>query len=391
MIEKYSEYTTKDFLRDEDFLLWRLCPTEELDRFWHDVVDAYPEQEDNIAQAIRILHSATINNKMLSKKDEDEILEATLRKYGTRRKRRNFWLYASAAACIIIVCIISGLFDKAPLSPNTPEIWVSELQVDTIQDVQLLLGQKDKITMSENADIQWNKKGEIEVTGQETRSTIVSKVDNDVVFNQLIVPKGKRSFMTLIDGTKIWVNSGTTISFPSDMGKKERLIRVDGEIYIEVVKDEKKPFYVYTSDFTVRVYGTKFNVMAYKDDMSKSVVLVDGKVSVDTDNHILFLNPNQIYKKEGEEYNIYDVEANKYISWKDGVLDFTSERLSDIALRLSRYYGVNIECEESIAGKSCTGKLVLFDNIENTLRILSKIFPVHYVKQDDRIKISMNP
>ena len=79
---------------------------------------------------------------------------------------------------------------------------------------------------------------------------------------------------------KVWINSGTEVRFPVNMEGKERSIYVDGEIYIEVAKDKERPFYVHTSGFDVRVYGTKFNVTSYKADKEKSVVLVEGSVSV---------------------------------------------------------------------------------------------------------------
>lgn len=391
MERKYSEYSVEDFLHDEDFLSWRLIPSDETDAYWSDVIKEYPEKEVSINQAIQILRTITINKGMLSQEDEDAILLATQERYRSYRKRRILWLYAGAAACIALLCVIPFFQQSTKIQPTDVLVEATGIQADTMQSVQLILGTNEKITMPEDADIQWSKKDEIQITGRKTKSAVVSKLDRDVVSNQLIVPKGKRSFLTLPDGTKVWVNSGTKVSFPSEMEGAERTIQVDGEIYIEVARNEEKPFYVCTSDFKVKVHGTKFNVMAYKGDETKSVVLVDGRVSVLVEDQAVFLNPDQMYKMDKRGVDVYEVDAYKYVSWKDGVLQFTSERLSEIALRLSRYYGVNINCEEEAAQKSCTGKLVLFDNMENTLKTLSNIFPVRYEIQDNKIKISMNP
>lgn len=391
MDRKYSEYTVEDFLQDENFLSWRLVPSDEASAYWSDVLKEYPEKEESIHQAIRALTTITINNGMLSREDEDAMLAATLERYRSHRKRRTLWLYAGAAACIALLCIIPFLQQSTKIQPADVLVETRDLQTDTTQSVQLIIGANEKIIMPEDADIRWSKKDEIQITGRKTKSAVVSKLDMEVISNQLIVPKSKRSFLTLPDGTKVWVNSGTTVRFPSEMNGTERTIHIDGEIYIEVAENPEKPFFVCTSDFKVKVYGTKFNVMAYKGDDTKSVVLVDGKVSVAVEDQEIFLNPDQMYKTGKNGVDVYEVDACKYISWKDGVLQFTSERLSDIVLRLSRYYGVNFDCEEKAAQKSCTGKLVLFDDIENTLKTLSTILPVRYEVQNDKIKISMNP
>ena len=178
------------------------------------------------------------------------------------------------------------------------------------------------------------------------------------------------------------------------MEKKVRGIYVNGEIYIEVAKDETSPFYVRTSEFDVRVYGTKFNVTSYKADLNKSVVLVEGSVSVLTkekEAEEIFLHPNQMYKTDQPGNKVTDVNALQYITWKDGIWQFTSERLENIVLRLSRYYGIKIHCDEISAAKSCTGKLVLFDDINETLQIIEEIFGVKYTPNQNEITISINP
>ena len=152
--------------------------------------------------------------------------------------------------------------------------------------------------------------------------------------------------------------------------------------------------YIHTSGFDVRVYGTKFNVTSYKADKDKSVVLVEGSVSVWTkekETKEVFLHPNQMYNASGADAKVTNVNALQYITWKDGIWQFTSERLESIALRLSRYYGVEIHCDEKTAVKSCTGKLILFDDVNKTLQIIEEIFGVRYETNQNEIIISMNP
>lgn len=395
---KYENYSVKDFLEDDLFLQWQLAPTETLDEFWKQVLQ-YPHQEANLSDAVRTLHSVTINHVSLSRREEDKMLQNIYARYRRHRVRRFiYWSTSVAASLILLFLLVSPLRDFTGEKVNVMLTDVQSVRLDTIQDVQLIIGEKKTIAMAEDADISWTKEDEIEVNGRSSNSTYKSRIDADVTYSTLLVPYGKRSFLTLRDGTKVWINSGTEVRFPVNMEGKERSIYVDGEIYIEVAKDKERPFYVHTSGFDVRVYGTKFNVTSYKADKEKSVVLVEGSVSVCSKEETkekevkeIFLHPDQMYHTTNRGPMITHVNALQYITWKDGIWQFTSESLESIALRLSRYYGVDIHCDEKTAVKSCTGKLILFDDVDKTLRIIEEIFGVRYETNQNEIIISMNP
>ena len=253
---KYKNYSVKDFLKDDLFLQWQLLSTETLDNYWKQVLQENPHQEANITNAIRTLHSIAINRSALSCQKEDEILKNIYARYHRHKIRRFIYWTTSVAAGLI-----SLFFSVSPLTNITEEninVMLSDVQsvrLDTIQDVRLIIGNKKTITMAEDADISWSKKDEIEVNGRSSNSSYKSQIDADVEYSTLLVPYGKRSFLTLRDGTKIWINSGTELRFPANMEKKGRGIYVNGEIYIEVAKDETSPFYVRTSEFDVREIG----------------------------------------------------------------------------------------------------------------------------------------
>ena len=388
---KYENYSVKDFLEDDLFLQWQLAPTEALDEFWKQVLQQYPHQEANLSDAVRTLHSVTINHVSLSRREEDKMLQNIYARYRRHRVRRFiYWSTSVAASLILLFLLVSPLRDFTGEKVN--------VMLTDVQSVQLIIGEKKTIAMAEDADISWTKEDEIEVNGRSSNSTYKSRIDADVTYSTLLVPYGKRSFLTLRDGTKVWINSGTEVRFPVNMEGKERSIYVDGEIYIEVAKDKERPFYVHTSGFDVRVYGTKFNVTSYKADKEKSVVLVEGSVSVcskeetkEKEAKEIFLHPDQMYHTTNRGPMITHVNALQYITWKDGIWQFTSESLESIALRLSRYYGVDIHCDEKTAVKSCTGKLILFDDVDKTLRIIEEIFGVRYETNQNEIIISMNP
>lgn len=393
--QKYKDYSVKNFLEDELFLQWQLLETEALNLYWAEVRKQFPHQENNIATAIGMLHSMEINHCTLTRQEEDMMLKNIYARYHKHKIRRLIYWSASVAASLLLIFMLSLPFtDFMTTKEDSILADMQYTKLDTIRDVQLIIGQKKTIAVAEDADISWTKKDEIAVNGRESNSTYKSHIDADVIYSTLLVPYGKRSFMELPDGTKVWINSGTEVRFPVSMEGKERKICVDGEIYIEVAKDEERPFYVHTSGFDVRVYGTKFNVTSYRNDLEKSVVLLEGSVSVSHkkgEGEEMFLRPNQMYTENNRNAGIRDVNALQYISWKDGIWQFTSERLESVALRLSRYYGKNIHCEGEAALKSCTGKLVLFDDVDRTLQTIAQIFNVKYKTDLNEITISTNP
>lgn len=209
---------------------------------------------------------------------------------------------------------------------------------------------------------------------------ISSRNNDSKTFNRLIVPDGKRSSIILADGSKIWINSGTTIEFPSSFVNNKREIRIlDGEIYLDVKKDVK-PFVVNSTRFTVSVKGTRFNVSAYRDDSSHTVILEEGSVEVNTKyaKEPVILSPKWMFAIENDKINTRKVDTYYYTSWKDDLFIFTKEPLADILVRLSRYYGVNIICDKKMNNLNVTGKLVLFDDLNTILENLETIAPIGY-------------
>ena len=157
-------------------------------------------------------------------------------------------------------------------------------------------------------------------------------------YNQLIIPKGKMSRLTLSDGTKVWVNANTRIVYPAEFTGKQREIYVDGEIFLDVVHDDR-PFIARTKGLNVEVMGTRFNVCAYDSRKLERVVLVEGSVQVadNTGGNKRVLEPKQMYEVAGGETRVEEVDVRKYASWIEGLYYFDRERLETVARLLSDY------------------------------------------------------
>lgn len=167
----------------------------------------------------------------------------------------------------------------------------------------------------------------------------------------LQTPLGSKTKTTLPDGTEVWQNSGSSLSYSSTFSKGDRVVFLSGEAFFNVKADEDHPFYVQTEQAVVRVTGTKFNVSAYDDDTHTSVVLESGKLTFQytgTDSPPLTLLPGDrvIFDLERKQYRRDRPSLEKITSWRHGRLVFRNDPLELVAKKLSRWYNADI----SIAG-----------------------------------------
>lgn len=393
MKKPYDEFEVSDYLKDRSFLFWRFFITDESDSFWNDFADRYPGQIDNLKKAINITDSTSLKSVDLTAQEQDDIEDIYLRTkemYRSRKQKvRHLAYYFSAAACLAIICTISVLF---PFQSKLKSELVAEVFADSMfKGIQLVFGPKDIVSFEKNADIIINKDGKIQVAVNYDTTSFVKEARNGQPI-KLIVPEGKQSSLLLSDGTRIWVNAGSAVSFPSAFqGNRRKISLEEGEVYLEVTPDKKKPFVVNTSFGEVKVLGTCFNISDYSTDKVKSVVLAEGLVEVKmAESKGLILKPNQMLSIASETYDVKQVDINDHIRWKDGVIQFSNEKLETLMLKLSRYYGVDFVCEESLKQKTCTGKMVLFDSMTDVLNTLSDIFHIQYRIVDNKVELFNN-
>ena len=208
-------------------------------------------------------------------------------------------------------------------------------------------------------------------------------------WTRLTVPEGEHVDMTLSDGTRLYVNSGSEVEIPSVFDPEKRKIRMTGEVYLEVAKDAERPFFVETEDFDVRVYGTSFNVSAYPEDGVSSVVLVEGSVAVSAGDMTRFIEPGQKMEISGGRMDVSDVDVMEYVGWKDRIIITGGQTLDQIMQNLARYYGADISVSDEVAGMMMNGKLDLQEDLSSVLDNLCILLPLEYERcKGDRYIIS---
>ncbi|MBD0824961.1 FecR family protein [Aestuariibaculum marinum] len=172
----------------------------------------------------------------------------------------------------------------------------------------------------------------------------------ELVYNTLVIPYGKRFELTLSDGTNVFLNSGTTIKYPTKFIKgSDRKVYLTGEAYFDVAHDEAHPFIVNAETLNVQVLGTQFNVSSYKDDFITNVVLVKGKVSLaDQDdkekvNSVVILPGTKgVFNKEKRSIETSQVNTDLYTAWMKGELVFRNTSFDDILKKIERHYNVKV-------------------------------------------------
>jgi ferric-dicitrate binding protein FerR (iron transport regulator) len=165
---------------------------------------------------------------------------------------------------------------------------------------------------------------------------------------------------------------------------------VDGEIYIEVEKDTLRPFLVKSSKLNIEVLGTKFNVSAYSSDAEQTVTLVEGSIAITSGGKKNILQPNQLLMvSDSGDCKINEVAVMDYICWRYGWIQAHTTSLKELAKRLSRYYDKEIICNPQVETLKCSGKLVLFDDLEKVLYTISKNMNISYRYKDSSIVLSL--
>lgn len=172
------------------------------------------------------------------------------------------------------------------------------------------------------------------------------------VYQEIETAYGTKTKIVLADGTKVWLNSGSILRFPTSFkNESERKVEIRGEGYFDVTKIEGKPFIVNTSKLDVKVYGTQFNICAYDDYEDMTVALIEGKVSLLKKNgegskELIVLNPNEVVEYDNVDKKLYHSANNnymdKYTSWKDGQIVLFNDPIERVVNRLEKWYNVDI-------------------------------------------------
>jgi ferric-dicitrate binding protein FerR (iron transport regulator) len=292
---------------------------------------------------------------------------------------RNITLRRYAAAAIILLALTAGLYFTVYQSRITDRQFLVEDRAPGGSKATLTLADGKVITIDDAVA------GKI---AQEAGTNIMSSADGTITYagihkaadiaatqlrNTVATPKGGQFKLVLADGTKVWLNSASSITFPAAFGPKSREVQLVGEAYFEVAKINHVPFQVKTANQMVEVLGTHFNVNAYADEGTTTTTLFEGSVRLSTGGSKKVLKPGEQAKVSASRTDIMlDAATNmdKVIAWKNGVFSFYNEDLETIMRQISRWYDVDVVYAGPLPKEKYFGEIPRNSKLSEVCRIL---------------------
>lgn len=290
-------------------------------------------------------------------------------------------MYQSIAAALVIFVLSASIFyykftDRG--NDEEREIVAKVVNPDSSNrsnKAVLTLADGSEIVLNENQTGKLADQGNTQVFGQ--AGAILSYLADgtkreSIVHNTLTVPKGGTYQLILPDGTKVWLNSNSSIYFPSQFNGVERTVSLKGEAYFEVAKNKEMPFKVKVDDMEVRVLGTHFNIKAYAEEQSISTTLLEGSVRVSAAGINKLLRPGQasVWNRKGQ-MEVIQADLDEAIAWKNGWFHFNQADIPQIMRQLARWYDMEIVYAGAIPQGRFSGLVKQTNDINQVLSILN--------------------
>lgn len=316
----------------------------------------------------------------------DKVMPEEVRTIMNKVRRKRIRLTACISVAISVAAVIL-LFVFSPFSRHKTYDYEKALaRVVDRNEIVLTVHNDKRIELSDSTVVvSYNKKGEILINDTITLSE-EKEVKSDL--NTIHVPYGKRSTLILADGTKVHINSGSSLVYPADFARDKREVYLDGEAYFEVAKEKERHFVVQTASKAVEVLGTKFNVSIDKESNLFETVLVSGKIALDSNDGRIELAPDQYYGYDAnlKQEELKTVDVRNYISWIDGKLKFSRAPLSNVIRKIEKSYNIKIEILDSkYLDYKISGNLDLKSTPEETMNVLMRILIPNYKSQKQKL------
>ena len=307
----------------------------------------------------------------------------------TRKNRRMKTIIRYAA--ILTLPIVAASIFLLQKNDRQAIVSISEVIKPGEHKAVLITGGGDRITLSDStlSPIQEQNGMIVNVMNNKVFYTLPEDslcTQESPIFNTLQIPRGGEYFLTLADGTEVWLNAETEIRYPVQFTGNKRVVYLDGEAYFTVAPDKKKPFTVVSTHASVSVLGTQFNFRAYPDEQDVQTTLVSGSVIMQSEKYKqqIKLVPGEQGVLEKRSANLTKLEVNTYLytAWKDGRFAFRDARLEDLFNILARWYDLSIFYQSPEAKDiRFTGDLNKTDDFKSILKI---------IEQNERVTFTVN-
>jgi transmembrane sensor len=301
----------------------------------------------------------------------------------THRKKRGIikfkptWLNA-AAAVVTLFLMSYGTY----LLLKTDKVWNTELSRNNYKHI-IPGGNKAVLTLADGTQLilDDSAKGEVArqagvvitkaADGRIIYHTIASNSSAQPLLNTITTPKGGQYQVVLPDSSIVWLNSASSITYPTAFSGRERLVSLQGEAYFEIAKNKKLPFRVKSGLQTVEVLGTHFNVNAYNDEPEMETTLLEGSVKLSSPLSVALIVPGEqgVVEESGQIIKRM-VDTDSEIAWKKGLFSFKGQDIYAIMRQISRWYNIDVTYDKGLPPEKYYGEIERSSRLENVFKIL---------------------
>ena len=303
--------------------------------------------------------------------------ERALSKLKNRKqvKRRGILSWIAAASVVVIAGVSAWILLSQ--EPDVDNLSVTEkfepgkaiVTLEMASGLKYRLDTLSSVVRNNRVNVAFdNNDGVLKIKEQDSLADGTTK---EIGYNTINVPYGGTYTVELCDGTKVYLNSGTTLEFPSRFDGKVRSVILKGEAYFDVARNVSKPFVVEVDEMKVKVLGTSFNVKSYVDEPGVYTTLVEGSVAILRDGQPeKKIKPGEqaYYNKGVGTLSIAEVDVNEFTSWKDGLFYFKDIALEEILRIVSRWYDLEVfYMNQGAKSVIYSGKLPMYSSVEDVL------------------------
>lgn len=309
------------------------------------------------------------------KRLENLLPREDIRQNETPVRNIRWWIPATAAAVLIFVAsyfisqrshlpddAVKDIVQQPATDVKPPAMNRAMIQLANGASVYLDSTTKGQLALEDNVKLVKLDDGKIAYEGTTT----------EAIYNTLYNPKGSRPVdMTLSDGSRVWLNAGSSVTYPVTFTGKERKVSINGEAYFEVAHDVQKPFVVTKGEMETWVLGTHFNINAYEDEPSIKVSLIEGSVEVYVGLHeseVMHAGQQAIIKDAIAIKN--DVNMDEVMSWKNGLFKFNKTDIRSMLRQAERWYNIQVNYPNGIPDDKFTGEISRNVNLSEFVKIL---------------------
>ena len=300
-------------------------------------------------------------------------------------KRGRKWVLSVCKYAAMFVLGVSLVYVATRPEPEEKIVRAEVIKPGRLQ-AELRLGTGVRLALNEHQGVYSSGNAGVEivndtVTGKVSYHVNETGMEDSLVFNTLIVPKGGEYSLELPDGTVVWVNSESALRFPEKFTSNRREVFLEGEAYFEVKKDANRPFYVHTEAGKVRVLGTAFNVCAYSNDRFWQTTLVEGSVMINQEEKEVLLKPNEQYQIDVRtgKAGLREVLPELYTSWRDGKFYFKAYTFEELVEKLERWYDFKMfYMNEEIKTRRFSGVVNKYQPLEEMFKFLQMTSDVQF-------------